>query len=484
MKPGVQATAATAAGKAYLAGAGAGLLARALSLVAAFGNLWLLTRILSKEQFAGYVFVMALLTWLAMVGTAGLDRTILFRLARQRDEPGALPGGPLVASALAAVVPFSTLLAVLVAYAVPAAGWSPLPGLTFWLAALAPLLVLTCAGRVFEAWFVARSRVGPAVLIPAIGDIARTAALTIAFFALPTRYGVVTAVLAGALVPLVLWAAVAPLRTLRRGEGIGRADVSYGMQAMLAKATNEGAHQIDVLMLGVLATAAATADYAVAARLAALVSVVKGLLAPVLAPRLARHAAAGEREALVAEYRQVQLVGLVAALACAAAFAGAGRLLLEIFEGYERSYPLLLILTAGYVVNAGFGSNAAYLTVTGHAGWTLAARLVLLAAIVVMNVVLIPRYGAMGAALSVALGMTAVNGLMSAIIWRVDRIPTTSPGLLLVLAAGFTLLVLGGFEWIGGLPVAIGLAGLTTLLLAAGLPRWVAAARQVAGGGG
>src|SRR5690606_8523838 len=58
---------------AYVTGAGAGLVAKALSLGAGFGSLWLLTNILSRGEFAGYVFVIALLSWLAMVGTGGLD---------------------------------------------------------------------------------------------------------------------------------------------------------------------------------------------------------------------------------------------------------------------------------------------------------------------------------------------------------------------------------------------------------------------------
>jgi O-antigen/teichoic acid export membrane protein len=358
-------------------------------------------------------------------------------------------------------------------------GLEHLPGLSFWLAVLAPVLVTTCLGRIFEAWFWARGRIAPSVLIPAIGDIARTVGLAVAFFILPTKAGVATAVVVGALVPLLIWSTVAPLDALRRPSWIARGDVGYGLKAMLAKATNDGTHQLDVIMIGILATAAATADYAVAARLAALVGLIKGLLVPVLTPRLGRYSAFGSREVLLREYDQVRLFGLVAALLCASLFAAFGRPVLAVFGDYEPSYPLLMVLAAGHVVSAGFGSNAAFLTISGHAGWTLVARLALLAAIIVLTLVLVPAMGAMGAALSMAIGMAVVNVLLCYIIWRLDRLPTISPELIVLLGAAYGLLLLAGFDALDGPVVALGLIALTGVLLVAQAPLWLPVAKRL-----
>lgn len=468
------------AAKPYVTGAAAGLLARIMSLVAGLGNLWLLTQILAKEQFAAYVFVIAVVTWLALVGTAGLDRTILYRLSRLEATSGVLVGGSLVATALIAVLPLSAGLAGIVALLGASVGdLELLPGLAVWLTVLAPLVVTTCLGRVFEAWFWARGRVAPSVLIPATADIARTIGLAAAFFLLPTPTGVAVAIVVAALVPLMAWSTIAPLGTLRRPGRIERQDLSYGLKAMLAKATNDGAQKLDIIMIGVLATATATADYAVAARLAALVGLIKGLLAPVLTPRLGRYSAAGSRDVLLREYNQVRLLGLAAALVSAGLFAAFGRPVLAVFGDYEQSYPLLMILAAGSVVNAGFGSNAAFLTIDGHAGWTLAARLALLIAVVALNLILIPRMGATGAALSMAIGLVAVNVLLSYIIWHLDRLPTISPGLTILLSVAFGLLVLVGFDALSGLVAALGLGALAGALLLAQLSLWLPAAKRL-----
>ncbi len=467
------------AAKPYAVGAAAGLLARALSLAAGFGNLWLLTQMLTKEQFAGYVVVFALVTWLALAGTAGLDRTILYRLSRVEAAPGELMGGPLVAAALIAVLPVSAGFAGIVALGASLGYVGHLPDLALWSAALAPMVVTTCLGRIFESWYWARGRITPSVLIPATGELARTVCLAVAFFILPTVGGVAVAVITAAFVPLFLWSAIAPLGKLRRPIRMERHDVSYGLKAMLAKATYLGIHQIDVLMIGILATATATADYAVAARLALMVALIKGLLAPVLTPRLGRYSATGNREALLHEYDQVRLFGLVAALACAALFAAFGRPILAAFGDYQQSYCLLMILAAGYVVNAGFGSNAAFLTIDGHAGWTLAARFTLLAAIAMLNLVLIPAMSAMGAALSMALGMVAVNILLCYLIWRLDRLPTISPGLVVLLSVAYSLLLLVGFDAIGSLVAALGLGALVGVLLLVQSQLWLPTAKQL-----
>ena len=467
--------------KPYVTGAAAGLTATALSLVAGFGNLWLLTQILTKEQFAGYVFVATLLTWLGLIGTAGLDRTILYRLSRVDAAPGDLVGGPLVAAALIIVVPVSAALAGVVVLGTSVGDLEHLPGLAFWLAVLAPLVVTTCLGRVFEAWFWARSRIAPSVLVPASGDIARTAGLAAVFFVLPTKVGVAVAVVVAALVPLLVWSTIAPLGALRRPSRIGRQDLEYGVKAMLGRTATEGVHQLDILLVGVLATAAATADYAVAVRLAALVGLVKGLLAPVLTPRLGRYSAAGSREVLLREYNQVRLLGLAGALVTAALFAAVGRSVLAFFGDYRQSYSLLMILAAGHVASAGFGANAAFLTIAGHAGWMLAARLALLAAVGGLCWVLIPLMGAAGAALSLALGIAAVNVLMCSIIWRVDRLPTISPGLVILTGAAYALLLLAGFNALSGLVAALALASLAGVLLVAHSPAWLPPARRLFG---
>ena len=247
---------------------------------------------------------------------------------------------------------------------------------------------------------------------------------------------------------------------------------------MLGKAANEGT-QIDVIMVGILAIASVTADYAVAARLAALVGGFKALLAPVSTPRLGRLSATGSRAALLREYRQVRLLGLVLTLVCASLAVALGRRALALFGDYQQSYPPMMILIAGFVVSAGFGSNASLLTISGHAGWTLAARLTLLMVMVILNAVLIPMMGAKGAALSMAISMAAVNALLCAMIWHVDNLPTISRGLLSLLGAAYGLLLLSGFEVIGGTVAALGLGAVTGILLVVEVPLWLPAAKQL-----
>lgn len=476
--------AARARAAPYLTGAVSGLVAKAVAMGAQFVNLWLLLRLLSKPQFGAYVFVMALIAWITVVGTAGLERLVLYRLSRDLDAPGELTGGSLVATALIGAGLTSAVLAAAAAGLALAMGDQPsLPGVTRWLVNLAPLVVMTCLGRVFEAWFWARGQVSLSLLVPAAADAGRTAGFALALWLLPTQGGVALAVITAALLPLVLWVAIAPLRGLRNPVFVARGDVRYCMNVMLARGANEGVQRLDVLMIGLLASAAATAEYVVAGRIAAVIALGKDLLAPVLTPRLGRFSAAGSRAQAESEYAQTRFVGLASALAFAALLAAAGRPLLAVLAGdLQGSYPLLLILSAGSIINGGFGSNAAYLSITGHAGWTLIARLVLLGMLTGLHLFLIPRFGALGAAFGMASGLAAVNILMAAIIWRLDRVTTVTPGVLLVIATACVALFSAALGAIDGVAAAAGLAFALLALLAAERAIWLPLARRALSG--
>ena len=72
----------------YVTGASAALIAKLTALTAGFVSLWLLNQILSKQQYGSYAFAMAMVYLLTLVGTSGLDRTLLYRLSRTDSAAG------------------------------------------------------------------------------------------------------------------------------------------------------------------------------------------------------------------------------------------------------------------------------------------------------------------------------------------------------------------------------------------------------------
>ena len=86
---------------------------------------------------------------------------------------------------------------------------------------------------------------------------------------------------------------------------------------------------------------------------------------------------------------------------------------------------------------------------SGRAGWALASTIVLLVAMAGFNLLLIPRFGAIGAALGTLASFTGVNTLHSIVIWRHDRFAAVHAEPLAVIAGVVGLLLAAAFGAIG-----------------------------------
>lgn len=81
--------------------------------------------------------------------------------------------------------------------------------------------------------------------------------------------------------------------------------------------------------------------------------------------------------------------------------------ILNIFgEGFQAAAPILAILVFGQIINGTFGTAGKVLIMTGHQKKSLLNSLVGIFIIFTISLLLVPHYGAIGAALSVAITMT------------------------------------------------------------------------------
>ncbi len=170
----------------------------------------------------------------------------------------------------------------------------------------------------------------------------------------------------------------------------------------------------DILLLGVFTSAEDVGVYRIAAQGASLVAFGLQAIALVVSPYFARLYAQGDHRAL---QRLATLSGRAAfavALPVAVAFAVWGEAIIGFLfgEDFRGGYLPLVILAAGQVVNGFFGHASTLLSMTGHERDT--ARTVTVAALlnIVLNVVLIPRFGANGAAAATTASLVVWNLLL------------------------------------------------------------------------
>lgn len=178
--------------------------------------------------------------------------------------------------------------------------------------------------------------------------------------------------------------------------------------------------QTDIIMLGWFRPAAEVGIYRVAAQGGVLVVFFLNAAGSALAPYFAKMYSSGDSDRLRRLYRTVTIVVILVSLPIALALiAFSGTLISFVFGSeYARAALPLSILAVGYLLNAVFGPVGALLQMVGRERPT--AKLLWLSAVlnVILNLILIPPYGAAGGALSTAFTVATYHAALRYIVRR------------------------------------------------------------------
>ncbi len=425
----------------YAAGAVSTVVATAISVASGFAAALIANRLLGKDGFGTYSIAATAVFLVALVGSLGLDRRVLYLTARAPAVGGLrAPGAAIGLLATAVLVTAGGALA-LAAGAVPIERATELPGLATLLPVMAggaPLLVATW---VLAEWRRGSMLMGHAILAPAASEAARALFLLGALTAAAGLPGAAVASTAALAVPVVWLVLSTPLGALGRARMPGRADLAYGLRMVLGRATKESANRLDLLIIAALGSAAAVAEYAVASRIAMLLVTAQLVSAAALGPRMAALDVAGDRDALAVEYRTARHVATVLGLLGAAAIVMMGLPVLRLFGDYAGAYPVLLILSAAFLLDLAFGPGILLLGMLGRAGAALWLRVFGLATLIGLDLALIPALGTIGASVAALIAM----GVLNAAVWIaarwLERMVLVGPRDLLAPALGVALLI-------------------------------------------
>jgi len=428
----------------YLRSSGASLLATIVSKVSGFASIWLLNRILVKGAYGNYEFAFTIVGLLMLAGSGGLNHAVMYRLSRLDAPPEELDGHDFAEAVLGWSLIVSLLFSGTVFFGAPyVEALAGNEGLAFWVSLLSFLIPIKVARGVYQSWFKARQRIPEAILmgkmLPAIG---KTGFLGGVWMIWPTPEGVVVAILLSGLIPLLIWYGRTPVNPLNLWGQLSSWDIWYSLKLVLTKGLSKTLKRADLLMVGFLAVAEATAEYAVAAKISLLPVVGHKVLNTVLRPRIGRFLGQNNWQSISREYDQSRTVALLFALLGTCVLALLGEPILELFGDYSAAYPVLIMLAASYVLSTSFGMGGGYLNIAGYAGWTLGTTIMLLILNVSLNYVLIPLYGALGASVATLISYGSVNTAVAVAIYYLDGLKIYSIQLLGV--TGGAVLITGG----------------------------------------
>lgn len=197
----------------------------------------------------------------------------------------------------------------------------------------------------------------------------------------------------------------------------GRALVPFTL--LVAVSTLNG--QIGILTLGWLGTDAGVAALRVAQSGATLVALSLTVVNVVIGPHIARAYRDGDRNRLQQLSRHSARAALAVALPISLLLIFMGEPIIHLVfgEAYANSatWPLA-ILAVAQLVNVAFGSVGLFLVMCGFERETLAGQIIALLVNALIAVVLIPPFGAVGAALAVAAGLVTWNAVLGFMLIR------------------------------------------------------------------
>jgi len=368
-----------------------------------------------------YVLLRVLPSLIGVVFAAGLPGSVAyFRAGPHRDDPR---------------LPFTLVSIALVGGVTGAAAWvaasslierALFPDLSLGLVMLSGVLVLT---RVIVATAKSCSQ--------GSDDLrgANRVIFTEEFNFLPV-YGLIWAMGGRGLTAVVIGLVLADVATLSLGWGrlirrrffsdaappsrdLARVIVAYGLRAQLGGVISLMNLRLDFILLSLMTSPAVLGVYAVASKFAELVRIPGMSLTYVLYPRFARE---GRAEAARNARRLLPKAGLLTAAAVVPLWLAAGFVIPSIY-GSEFSPAVVpaRIILFGLVLDGVGSVVTGFLYGVGRPGLNSWAMAVGLAATVVLDVALIPPFGAVGAAVASAVAYLMVSIALVGFFWWVAK---------------------------------------------------------------
>jgi O-antigen/teichoic acid export membrane protein len=218
---------------------------------------------------------------------------------------------------------------------------------------------------------------------------------------------------------------------------LARGLTSYGLRAQVGGLMTQLNLRLDFIILSVLAGPAVLGVYAVASKFAELVKIFGMALTYVLYPRFARI---GLEQAIADARKLIPRAALVTVSAAALLWIACGFAIPAFYgSAFEGAVTPARIILFGLVLEGVAGVITAFFYGVGRPGINSAAMAAGLAATAVLDVVLIPPFESIGAAVASAVAYTLGTVFLLVFFWRVARpegtrgwrkrpLPTPDPG--------------------------------------------------------
>jgi len=215
---------------------------------------------------------------------------------------------------------------------------------------------------------------------------------------------------------LILLRRVAPATVAgTKAQSLHREWMRAGMVLGIASSAMMVNRNLDMVMLGSLRSSTEVGVYKIAVTLATLSAIALNLLNLIVQPRIAQMYTAGEMNGIRRLVTSVSRIGFATGSVVALAFFVLGEWLIRAAFGanYATAQTALQILVLGQLANTFFGPVMMLLNMTSHEKIVMWSAMAAALGNIALNALLIPIYGATGAAIATATTLFAWNFLLN-----------------------------------------------------------------------
>lgn len=423
-----------------------GTVGQVTSRALSFGFLLLLARLLNTHDYGLFILGWTIVLLAQSISTLGLQKGLVRLIAKFYAESDiARVRGTILTS-----VVFSTMMATAIALAIVFS--APHVATTIFQKPRLELVLSTLALLIpFGAFIVIAAAISQSFQKITVQQIVRnTRALLLLIFAgltgvLGYEFGyiliaiVLSGVAASVVVGFIVWRS-SPISLRGPRSVVNRRLLEISIPMFLSGFIYSLLFRIDQLILGVFVTASEVGFYNAGSVLASQLSVVLIGIAAVFEPTASKLYTNNNNGELASLFNRVAVWALIATTPIAAVLWGFPELLLSFFgTAFVTAESILLILTLYMLFRTAIGPTGELLNMTGHQKLVLYDTSAMVLLNVALNLVLIPIYGGVGAAVATTVSIVSVELLVLYQVYsRLQMHPfNRSHGLAIILCAAF-----------------------------------------------
>ena len=393
----------------------------------------IVTNFFGAEIFGKYSYIISFITILIVVSGIGLGSGVIYfgQKYRQNNTPDKAKG--VIAFAYATVaVSGGIITAAVMIFAEPISRiLLNSPEHARLLRLMAPLIVIEALYILSLDVFRSLKRIARFSLIRNIFyHVLRITAILLCFtiFGMKDVTGIVIPTYTAYLSVLIY-----SLVNLHKSKAIGKASsvsrpekreiLKYSLPLFMSSIISILLRHADILMLGFLRTEEAVAVYKISVQICGIIPFLKHITANFFSPMISSLYHSGKRDEMIHTYQKITKWSFTIGLMVFLGIVLFGDSILHIFgRSFVYGHKALILVACGSIIGVVTGQTGSMNAMTGHSRFNLVSAVTTFVINIVLNVILIPLYGIVGAAIATLISAVIGNSMSLIYLYIKQRI--------------------------------------------------------------